>query len=88
MKKHLVINANDILIADSIINYVVLTHPVVRADLFSKRKTTPIANARAEAMFQIRSQLKWSYPKIGKFFDKDHSTCLYAIKRHMKRINP
>lgn len=35
--------------------------------------------ARHRAMRCIREELQWSTPRIGKFFDRDHTTVLHAL---------
>ena len=50
--------------------------------LQTRLKTRAICTARDEAMSLIRKRLGWSYPQIGRFFNKDHSTVIYAVRRH------
>jgi len=42
--------------------------------------------ARQTAMYLIRSLLKKSFEHIGKYFNRDHSTALYACKEIEKKM--
>lgn len=37
---------------------------------------------RTEAMYLIRETGRFSYPQIGRFFGRDHSTVIAAVRRH------
>ena len=43
--------------------------------------------ARQVAMYFIRGELKKSYEHIGKYFNRDHSTALYACKSIEEKMN-
>lgn len=45
----------------------------------------PTAHARQEAMYLMVEQKRWSLPRIGMFFDKDHTTVLHGYRAHKKR---
>lgn len=47
------------------------------------RSPLPMA-ARQEICARIRAYMKWSYPKIGKLFNRDHASILYAVRRYKK----
>lgn len=49
-------------------------------DLFSTRRWQPLARARQDAMCLIRRLVGLSYPQIGRIFDRDHTTVLYACR--------
>ena len=65
--------------------HILATHPVTWEQIMSRRKPKPIADARAEAMAMIRDRLRWSYPMIGRYFGKDHSTVMYAVEQHNRK---
>lgn len=46
----------------------------------------PAVYARQEAWWRIRVELGYSYPRIAKAFDKDHSTIVYGVRRHEERM--
>lgn len=45
--------------------------------LMTERTMTP-ARGRAIAMYLVRKHLGWSYPEIGRFFSRDHTTVMVA----------
>ncbi len=64
-------------------------HGVSVADILGRRRTRKISDARHSAMWRVRS-ISWkgmgwhgrpSYPQIGRWFRRDHTTVLLAIKR-------
>lgn len=57
-----------------------------RESLRSGDKSSAIANCRMLAMYLMRNLLGLSYPRIGKIFDKNHSTVVHACQRMEKRL--
>ena len=47
-------------------------------------RRAPVVRARDEAMAYLRDK-GWTYPQIGRFFDRDHSTCVVAVQRFNAR---
>ena len=45
----------------------------------SNKRTKNIARARQVAMYLMREILGYSHLKIGRFFDKHHTTIMYGI---------
>lgn len=66
---------------DKILDTVSKRYGVTVDDLKSKTKTNNIANARQIAMYILRRTTDLSLPKIGKLFNRDHSTTLSSIKK-------
>ncbi len=59
-------------------------------EIFGSSRTKESARARQLAIFQIREELKLSFPQIGHFFKRDHTTIIhnyYLIKRE-KEVEP
>lgn len=56
-------------------------HGLILDDLKSGRRHASISAARMEAMFEIYATGNFSYPQIGRFFNRDHTTVLYACRR-------
>jgi hypothetical protein len=57
-------------------------------DLKSARRTKDIVRARHEAFWRCREETEHSLPAIGRFMGgKDHTTVLYGIGQHEKRMN-
>ena len=44
-----------------------------------------VVRARQAAMARLRAEFGDSYPKIGRFFGRDHSTVLHAVRAHGAR---
>lgn len=61
-----------------------LGSPVTIEDVFSKQRAKWVSAVRADCIRRIRETLGWSYPKLGKFFGMDHSTCLHHV--HTKSV--
>lgn len=65
---------------------------VTPRQILGKTQTFPVTIARHEAFYRVRNELSiggrpYSYPMIGKLFNKkDHSTVIYGIKRHVRRV--
>lgn len=50
-------------------------------EMFSLRRERRIVIARWEAMLRIRNETSASYPQIGRFFHRDHTSVMHAMKR-------
>lgn len=61
-------------------------HRVSSVDLFSPRRFRALVRARQEAWWLAYTQSEASYPAIGKFFHRDHTTIMFGIRRHAARI--
>lgn len=57
-------------------------HQLSLDDLRGPRRYKSIAEARRSAMASIYATGQFSYPQIGQFFNRDHTTVLYAVRRH------
>jgi len=68
-------------------------HGVTPEDILGRRRVKPVAHARHEAMFLVRKVLRrravdpnaYGLERIGKMFNRDHSTVHYAIQAHKDR---
>jgi chromosomal replication initiator protein len=67
--------------ANLIISQVCKFYSVDETLLRGTLKNKGTAEARQVAMYLIRQLTKLSLPDIGKEFDRDHSTVLYAIRK-------
>jgi chromosomal replication initiation ATPase DnaA len=45
-------------------------------DIFGRARSKTIAEARLVAHWAARHRLGWSYPELGRAFDRDHSTII------------
>lgn len=52
---------------------------IKQEDIMSNKRTKNVARARQVAMYLMREILGYSHLKIGKFFDKHHTTIMYGI---------
>ena len=57
-------------------------HDVSVALLKGKSRNKNVCRARHEAFSICHHSLGHSYPTIGRFFNKDHTTVLHGIRRH------
>lgn len=70
-----------------IMREVAQAHRVSVDDMIGPRKHRVVYQARREAMARIRDELGFSFPKIGRLFNRDHTSVLAAC-RGIKSINP
>ena len=49
--------------------------------LFAAQRTNRIATARFVTWYLLRANTGLSFPEIGDFFGKNHSTILYGVRR-------
>ncbi len=77
----------------NIIQAVAFGHGVSLCAVLGERRTQILVSARHEAMWRVRA-LQWrgmgrhghpSYPQIGRWFNRDHSTVVYAVQAISER---
>lgn len=54
---------------------------ITPADIHSSRRTRTVSTARMMAMFLARRHTAMSYPEIGRFMGKNHSSVVLAVQR-------
>ena len=54
---------------------------ITPADLHSSRRTRTVSAARMTAVFLARRHTQMSYPEIGRFMGKNHSSVVLAVQR-------
>jgi len=54
---------------------------ITPADIHSSRRTRTVSTARMVAMFLARRHTRMSYPEIGRFMGKNHSSVVLAVQR-------
>lgn len=74
---------NDI---EIIIQAILNNFDISRELLLSKRRNKELVIPRHIAIFLIRKKLQYSFPKIGRFFNMDHTTALHAYRKITKLI--
>lgn len=60
-------------------------HGVVLNEVFSKGRDSQVAAARHDIMLYLREVMQWSYPRIGKFLDRDHTSVMHGVKAAKER---
>lgn len=55
------------------------------AEIMGDSRTRRIAHVRQEAMAQMRATGRYSFPQIGRFFNRDHATVIHACRRVAER---
>ncbi|HFC76802.1 MAG TPA: chromosomal replication initiator protein DnaA [Candidatus Moranbacteria bacterium] len=60
---------------------------ISKDDLLGISRKKNIALPRQITMYLFKKELKMSYPEIGSFFKRDHTTALYAFNKIAEEIN-
>jgi len=60
--------------------------PVTARDIFSRCRFRHVVIARADFMKRLREK-GWSYPKIGAFFNMDHTTVMHHVERKHEKTS-
>jgi len=55
-------------------------------ELLGPKRTKSISNARQHAMYLMAEQRHLSLPRIGSFFNRDHTTILHGVRAHKARM--
>ena len=50
-------------------------------DILGKRRLKLIVDARHDAMYRMRNDLRMTYSHIGLIFNRDHSTVIHAVEK-------
>lgn len=75
---------------DGIVDEVAAYYNISIKDIIGTGRSAKIAEARQVAIYLCRDLTKQSFPDIGKFFDKKHTTILYSydkVKEELKTNN-
>jgi chromosomal replication initiator protein len=73
--------------AKAIIDEVALYWDVSSEDLLGPCRARDFTTPRFEAMHRMREELGFSYPHIGRVFNRDHTSVLHGIRR-WKALSP
>lgn len=52
-------------------------------EILSKNRGRRVVEARAQVAHILRVYLKFSYPEIGRFLEKDSSTAIHLVKKKL-----
>lgn len=78
--RYLLSQPGTVVTPDMIIEKVCFHLKVSREDITGLTRLRPIANARQQAMYLINLHCKITLKRIGAYFNRDHSTVIYAIE--------
>lgn len=68
--------------ARKIVAHVARKHGLTPEDILGERRHKQVIQARWEAMGMVyRANPKWGLPQIGRFFNRDHTTALHALRK-------
>ena len=73
-------------VIDNLIDAVALEFNISREDMFSSKRDKDFIFPRHVAMFLLKDRLGLSLNQIGKIFNKDHTTVIYAVEKTKKRL--
>lgn len=71
---------------DNILKTISAFYEIKISELKSKSRKANIVNARQIAMYLLRKLMRLSFPSIGKIFNRDHTTAIYAFEQVMNTI--
>lgn len=69
---------------NEVLEKMVTLYGISMDDLMSRSRRSDIAVARQIAMYTLRTSLGLSYPRIGKVFERDHTTAIHACNKVAK----
>ena len=85
--KSLLLSPNKIVNPKKVIDVVAEFYDLRERDILSTSRKREIVKPRQVAMFLLRSELKSSYPFIGRrFAGKDHTTAIHACEKIIRQI--
>lgn len=61
-------------------------HGVTTAEIYGDRRFAGVTVARQKAVVAVAMASEWTCTKIGKFFNKDHSTIIHTLQKHRKEM--
>ena len=56
------------------------------SELPGSSREAHIVSARHESMKFFRVRFKWSFPAIGRLFDKDHTTVMHGVEKISREL--
>ena len=62
-------------------------HGLSLAHLVGPQRAQRYSRPRQEAMWRMCEAGRWSLPRIGMFFDRDHTTILHGRRAHQARLD-
>lgn len=74
--------------AASVMQSIALSYGISVGEMLSRCREPEVDRARRHAMAVIRWSTNWSFPAIGKIFERDHTTVMIAVRRYEAELNP
>lgn len=71
----------------NIIQEVTKKHAIDLDRIVGRSRQWSVLKARDELCFRLRNETHWSYPEIGRFLNKHHSSVIAAVKRYKERLS-
>lgn len=72
---------------NAIIKEVADKHGLMFSYMFVRARNAKLILARQEAFYRLRTELKLSFPRIGRIFHgMDHTTILHGVRKHEERM--
>ena len=85
--KNLIFTPSKIVNSQKIIQTVANFYDLKEKDIFTPSRKKEIVEPRQVAMYLLKTELKYSFPFIGrKFGGKDHTTVIYAYEKVLKKL--
>lgn len=72
--------------SDQIIHLIGGYYQVTHQDLLGKRRNKEFVYPRQIAMYLLRYELNFSFPQIGREFQKDHTTVMHGVSKIEKEL--
>lgn len=69
-----------------IVSTVAAKHDVSLSEVMGRSRLQRFIFARQDAYWALRHEAGLSFPQIGRFFGRDHTTIIYGISAHEKRM--
>ncbi len=69
----------------SLIREVAEKYKIPTALMLQDSRTRPLVFARQELFYRCVMEKGWSYARIGRYFDRDHTTVLHGVRAHAKK---
>lgn len=73
-------------VIDELLENVSLSYAITKAQLLSNRRDKEFTTPRHVAMFLLKDKMGLTLNQIGKIFNKDHTTVIYAVEKIRKRM--
>lgn len=70
--------------AEKILSMVAHRYGLTVDDVLGSKRSKEFVAARWETAYVLRTHLAWTYPRIGHFMGKDHTTIIHALQKFKK----